>query len=155
MGGAYTTASPLGEGETWMPTHGPPWTGVPARCQRCPHCVWRCWAWGTAAMGPHGHPGAFLQPRDFGADLGANFGAEPCWLAAWARSSSLQGTGGTGGWHRTRGVPPRCHHPMGSSSLRASSLFFFLAFHLPLNLSALLAHMFAWRWRGLFFSPAL
>lgn len=75
-------------------------------------------------------------------------------------------------------VPPRCHHPthvpqmhgvppkcrrhqcaltVGTSSVAApgsGSCSFFPSL-LPLNLSALVAHMFAWRWRGLFFSPEL
>lgn len=59
------------------------------------------------------------------------------------------------------GVPPKCRHPLsvhltaGSGSVAppgSGSCSFFLSL-LPLNLSALVAHMFAWRWRGLFFFP--
>lgn len=60
------------------------------------------------------------------------------------------------------GVPPkcRCHQralTVGTSSVAApgSGSCSFSPSLLPLNLSALVAHMFAWRWRGLFFSPEL
>lgn len=70
-------------------------------------------------------------------------------------------------WHRGHRVPMRCQPPKPSSlqvsghgnqlsghrfpGLPDSHFFFFFPFYLPLNLSALVAHMFAWRWQGLFF----